>query len=281
MNLQKVLRFSISPTLAVLIGLLGMKLQAGDGKGLPSVPFSTYENALVYVINEALKSAEFSFADTFFVPSSQENTVVQKIGPLTLGEALVLNSRESAKVDPMKFSGAITTKLSMNQKPAGNLVIRWHPSAGFLTLAAKAILFRFDRAFGWPKIIVRTFPSLFPETATVVPIAIEWSELEQVMKLKGQEQNLRDLIYVLEKIRIVNPDMNEMKISGTVSYYGDTATNRTIFDFDLKSEFEDAITCSQTIHTDFNPYSKVINHVKPSGVCLGANSENLNLLDLE
>lgn len=222
-------------------------------------PLSIYERAIVYLLDKGVPSTGYQFEDTFVVKGKDASVTY---GPLSIGKALVLNEKFNREVGPSEFAAMIVSKIKIRGDAAGEIVLRWHPSQSFLALAAGLVMYRLDRAYPWPQFLLDLVPKWFDPQPKHEPFVLEWHHLTQLLTVKKQRPELNFLENVIREMQVLNSDVDDVSANGMITYYGDTATNKTIFIFEVTSEFPGALRCSQHVRSNYNPFTQELRHAQ-------------------
>lgn len=238
---------------AMLVGIVvAVALNAKANTSVPELNW--YDQALAYLLNKGIVSSGYSFQDTVLVSTTDPQ--LELTGVLSIGEILVLNEKMSRELAPNEFAATVRSRLKVRDEAAGDVLLRWHPSQGFLAMATGMLMYRLDRAYLSPDWLRNWKPEWFEPKARSEPFELEWNHLKQLLEMKRPKSELRFLINVIKEMQLLNPDVDSGLAQGKVTYFADAKTNHTIFIYDIKSQFDGALACRQTVRTDFNPFTK-------------------------
>jgi hypothetical protein len=226
--------------------------------------FSYVDCAFISLIDYSLKTNYLEFKDIYYLPNSDWG---QKIGPLSIGQALVLNYNAYQKPTVTDFAGKIATQLKVNGEAAGNIELKWRPSSDILAMLINIILFRADRAYIWPQALLDKVPSWFNPKPKSDHIEIIWHDINELITVKNQIPYLQYLVNLLKEIQFFNPDLNSFQLKGLITHFGLPPKNKTLFILDLNYLFETTISCKQSLRSDYNPYSHDLQHLQNKMQC--------------
>lgn len=226
--------------------------------------FSYADRAFITLIDYSLKSKRLEFKEIYYLPN---NDINQKIGPLSIGQALVLNYNASNQTSVIDFAGTITTQLSVNGEAAGTIELKWRPTSDILAMFINIILFRFDRAYIWPQALLDRIPNWFNPNPKSDKIEIIWHDINELIIVKNQYYNLKYLVNLLKEIQIFIPDLNSFQMKGLITHFGLPQKNKTLFILDLTYLFDATLSCKQSLRSDYNPYSHDLQHLQNKTQC--------------
>jgi hypothetical protein len=63
-------------------------------------------------------------------------------------------------------------------------------------------------------------------------------------------------------MQVLNPEVDEVSAKGMVTYFGDAASNKTIFIFEVTTDFSGALRCQQRVRSNYNPFAKDFRRVQ-------------------
>ncbi len=224
---------------------------------VPSLSF--YERSLAYLLDQGISATGYSFEETSVVVDS---TPGLSYGPLTVGKALVINEKLSREGDATHFAAFIKTKVKIWGDEAGELAVRWHPSQSFLALAAGLLMYRMDRAYPWPQFLMDWFPEWFRPDIRQEPFELEWHKVTKLLAVKKQRPELQFLVKVIHEMQTFHPEVDDLSAVGMVSYFGDAVSNKTIFIFEVSTDFSGALRCHQQVRSNYNPFAKDLRHIQ-------------------
>lgn len=192
---------------------------------------------LANVLDFGFTQKDMEFTDTYLVLTNE--VPEKKLGPMTMGEALVENERLHRNLESNQVTAYIETDLAIEKKPLGRFQIAWHPSKSFYLLATSLIYYPMDRAYLSPQYLREKFPDYFkPE-------------------------------YHKEQFKIVKVDKSyHLGLNVNLAYHGDPVTNKTIFNFELSTDDKTILPCKSQLETDYNPSAPEF-HLKGNLSCLG------------
>jgi hypothetical protein len=185
---------------------------------------------------------DLEFTETYLIyidekRGDEENR--KKMGPLTMGEALVENERLHQDIAPDQVIAYIETDITSEKKALGRFQIAWHPSKSFYLLASSLIYFPMNRAYLSPDFLRKQFPEYFePEYH---------NENFKINKIDGD---------------------SHIGLFVSLTYHGDPVTNKTIFNFELNTDDKTILPCKSQLETDYNPSAPEF-HLKGNLSCVG------------
>jgi hypothetical protein len=226
--------------------------------------FDYADLAYIKLIDYSLARSYLQFTEIYYKTNQEDS---EAIGPLSIGQALVLNEKESAKIPNKGFAGTIYLKLKIHHEDAGHISLQWHPSLELLPLLLKLLLFRFDRAYIWPQYLLNKLPAWFEPNLKKDLIQIDWQHLEEFLAVKNQTSDLQYLANLIKQMQLVNPNLDSMQIQGVIAHFGRSQQNKTIFILNLDYNFTNTLNCKQKIRSDYNPYSKDLQHLQNQTKC--------------
>lgn len=254
-----------------LIALLLLP-ELSEAKG-PS-GLNIYERGIAYAIDKAVASIDYDFEDVLVV--THENPVKQ-FGPMSIGEAMMVNEQLHRGVSPNQFVASMVMNVTVKGHPYGKAKVRWNPSRDLMSLVVGMLLFRLDRSYVWPQFVLDRFPNWFKPQMHAEPFEIDWYEIGQLLDAPEDEEELDFLSNIVTEMRILNPEVNSLSARGNVIYYGDRRMNRTQFVFEVITDFPGALACEQRVRTDYNPFAEQARVVKGAVACRWSEFESIQL----
>jgi hypothetical protein len=229
-----------------------------------SALFSYYDEAFISLINDSLNSPSLQFENIFYQSNSKNS---KKIGPLSIGQALVLNKNETEEFPYRHFAGTISAKIKINGEAAGNIDFQWRPTAGALCILTHLILYYMDRAYLWPEFILERFPNWFDPELKKDYVQLKWYGIDELLAVKNQKPSLENLVTVISQMKIMNPEMESFEIHGLVAHFGIATKNKTIFILNLEYLFGKSLSCQQRLRTDYNPVTLDLQRLQMQMTC--------------
>lgn len=225
--------------------------------------FSLFEQFLINNIDSIAEQSPIRAAEIFF-QNSQDPT---PIGPLSLGETLVLNQNNP---------GVIFTNIVIHNQFAGSATLTWQPSASLTSLFLQSFLYQNDWAFFTPDFLRNRYPYFFKPQAKVEHFTMIWHDLSSLLKVKSELAIVTNLQKIVRHIQFLNNDIETLKIYGALTRFSISKNDKSIFILNLKYQFSEQIFCEQNLRTDLNPHSKDIQHLQTHFNCQGFKVLGLN-----
>ena len=221
---------------------------------------NTYDRFVAYLLDKTISKSGYSFKETFVKINSADNN--QLSNSLSIGEALVINEKLNRNIAKDKFANSIITKIYVDDEFLGDFIFQWHPSKSFLMFALGFLLYRFDQAYLWPQFLVDKFPSLINDKITNDPLIIEWNKMSALTKMSKRPIEFENLALIFQKIQLINPSVDSMKLDGFIGTKSDLTTNTTRFLLNFQIQFPETMKCIQQIESDYNPFRKKLSQIK-------------------
>ncbi|MEY4615973.1 MAG: hypothetical protein RJB66_933 [Pseudomonadota bacterium] len=261
---EVIIKSQLKKLFLFLLFLMPMRAIADHGH------LNFYERSIAYAVDKMVRAVGYEFDDVYVV--SLRNSTDRR-GPMTLGEALLVNEELHRGVSRNQFVAMMTMSVKVNERTYGYVNLKWNPSQNLLAMIAGAILFRLDRAYASPQFILHQFENWFAPHLTVEPFTLEWFDVGKVLEAPEEEHELDFVANVVREMRLLNPDVNSVTAKGNAMYYGDRKKNRTQFVFEIITDFPGALLCTQRVRTDYNPFAKGVRAVNAKVDCQWSTSE--------
>lgn len=249
-----------------LVALLSLTVFcfAFPAKASHTIDLSNYEKAIAFSVDRIVLSLGYQLKDVYVVSLKDPS---DRRGPMSFGEALLVNEELHRGVPFSKFLAYMTMQVKVSGHEYGEIHLRWNPSRNLLSMIIGSLLFSFDRAYVWPQFVLNHFDRWFKPQMNVEPFEIEWFDIGKVLEAPEEEHELDFVANIVREMRLLNPEVNYLKASGNAMYYGNRTTNRTQFIFEIKTYFPGALACTQKVRTDYNPFAKSAREVKAAVSC--------------